>query len=541
MASRGGGIPSAVGGAPLAQDGPPQGAVLLAPRGAALARGPAWLPCGPACAVRWPLTVRAPAPRAPQTRAARWPGQVGPTAREEPCRGPRQGQAALLQPAPPPGVAACRLCLGGARAHAIVCGATPTRCASPGPFALFCPPAIEPVVPAHLGPYGGHRAPVRGPGAWGGPLAVWVEPPGLPPRPPQAQPGTRIETLRSPPHPPRMVDGLQGRREGRRHHPGRASAWAWDGPCLPGLQGSTLGAVASATAQQSLRVEGCQDAGHGPWQARVFSGGSSPWARRAGPWRQRGASAECGAGPCLRHALPKGVEVRVQGLCRGLGTDVLPPEAASVRRSRPPCCRTCSLRLPSQVRHREPLCRAAFWALPGREGGMGGRSCLVGPCCLGRLRLPVRPCPVCTALPAPRPLHGAAPLRGLRRPGGGAARGRAPQAPSGPPTYRELRSPPPTRWVAPARPSGRAPPRVLGGGCWGVHTIAGGMRRAHGAGARCSECGLSGGLRGALGTLHRCCSAAPPSPRQHAGGVGGETLRRRALHPARNAKLRLAH
>ena len=130
---------------------------------------------------------------------------------------------------------------------------------------------------------------------------------------------------------------------------------------------------------------------------------------------------------------------------------------------------------------------------------MGGRSCLVGPCCLGRLRLPVRPCPVCTALPAPRPLHGAAPLRGLRRPGGGAARGRAPQAPSGPPTYRELRSPPPTRWVAPARPSGRAPPRVLGGGCWGVHTIAGGMRRAHGAGARCSECGLSGGLRGGPG------------------------------------------
>ena len=33
----------------------------------------------------------------------------------------------------------------------------------------------------------------------------------------------------------------------------------------------------------------------------------------------------------------------------------------------------------------------------------------------------------------------------------------------------------------------------------------------------------------------------PPLQMQHAGGVGGETFLRRDLHPARSAKLRLAH
>ena len=38
-----------------------------------------------------------------------------------------------------------------------------------------------------------------------------------------------------------------------------------------------------------------------------------------------------------------------------------------------------------------------------------------------------------------------------------------------------------------------------------------------------------------------CGGPLPPAPRPHAGGVVGETVRRRDFHPARSATLRLAH
>ena len=138
-------------------------------------------------------------------------------------------------------------------------------------------------------------------------------------------------------------------------------------------------------------------------------------------------------------------------------------------------------------------------------------------------------------------MSGSATLMVFRLPGGGADLGLAPQDPSGPPKFLALLATHTPLFVAPDRPSGRSPTRVLWGGFWGVTTIAVCMRRAHGAVSRFREGGLSGGLRGALWTLHRWCAASPPSQRHPAVGVIGATCLRRDVHPARNAKLRLAH
>jgi hypothetical protein len=146
---------------------------------------------------------------------------------------------------------------------------------------------------------------------------------------------------------------------------------------------------------------------------------------------------------------------------------------------------------------------------------------MFGQCFLGRLRLPVRPFPLCTALPAPSPLSGSDALTVLRLPVGGASLGLAPQEPSGPPTFLTLRSTPTTRFVDPDRPSGRAPPRVLWVGCWGVQPIAVCMRAAYGAVSRFGECGLPCGLRGALCTLHPCRSAGTSGTGATLGRSGG--------------------
>jgi len=158
---------------------------------------------------------------------------------------------------------------------------------------------------------------------------------------------------------------------------------------------------------------------------------------------------------------------------------------------------------------------------PAGRVALGVRSCTFEPWCLGRLRMPVRPFPLCTARPAPRTLRGADALTVLRLPCGGASPGLAPQAPSGPPTCLALLSPPPTLFVDPDRPSGRAPQRVLGVGFWGVTPLAVCLMAAYGAVSRCGECGLPCGLRGARWTLHPCRAACPSftgAPRGRRGG-----------------------
>jgi hypothetical protein len=132
---------------------------------------------------------------------------------------------------------------------------------------------------------------------------------------------------------------------------------------------------------------------------------------------------------------------------------------------------------------------------------------MCGPGVLCRLRLPVRPFPLGTALPAPRTLSGSDALTILGPSFDGASLGRASPEPSGPPTFLTLLSTPPPLFVDPDRPSGRSPTRVLCGGFWCVQPIAVGLSRATGAVSSFRECGLPCGLRGALCTLHLCRSA----------------------------------
>ena len=94
-------------------------------------------------------------------------------------------------------------------------------------------------------------------------LTVSVEHPGLQPLPDQAQQGAIINTLRYHPHHPVMIDGVTELREVRFHHPGLASAWERDGPCIHCLQGSNLWPIPRATAQDVLLVDGFQEARHG--------------------------------------------------------------------------------------------------------------------------------------------------------------------------------------------------------------------------------------------------------------------------------------
>src|SRR5215510_14331629 len=107
--------------------------------------------------------------------------------------------------------------------------------------------------------------------------------------------------------------------------------------------------------------------------------------------------------------------------------------------------------------------------MPCREVGIGVRSFMFGPCFLCRLRLPVRPFPVCTALPSPSTLSGSDALMVFSLPFGGAYLGLVPQEPSGPPTCLTRLSTPTTLFVDPDRPSGRSPKRVLCVGFWCVH------------------------------------------------------------------------
>src|SRR5712692_6148338 len=92
-------------------------------------------------------------------------------------------------------------------------------------------------------------------------------------------------------------------------------------------------------------------------------------------------------------------------------------------------------------------------------------------------------------------------------PCGMASLGRAPQEPSGPPTFLTLLSTHTTLFVDPDRPSGSSPTRFLCVGFWSVKTIAICISAAYGAVSSFRECGLPCGLRGALWTLHPCCSA----------------------------------
>jgi hypothetical protein len=123
---------------------------------------------------------------------------------------------------------------------------------------------------------------------------------------------------------------------------------------------------------------------------------------------------------------------------------------------------------------------------------------------------------------------------GLRLPWRVASRRQAPQEPSGPPPGWTLRSTHTTLLVDPDSPSGRAPPRFLGVGFWGVKPLAVCMSRANGAGSRFRQCGLPCGRRGALGTLRPCRSVRPSVTGATRGRSGGVDLTPPGLAPCKN-------
>ena len=164
---------------------------------------------------------------------------------------------------------------------------------------------------------------------------------------------------------------------------------------------------------------------------------------------------------------------------------------------------------------------------------------MCGPCFLGRLRLTVRPFPLCTALPAPSTMSGSDALTVLSLPFGVADLRLPPQEPSGPPTCLTLLSTHTTLFVDPDRPSGSSPIRVLWVGCWGVTPIAVCMRRAHGAVSSCRECGLPDGLRGALGTLHPCRAACTSFTGATRGMSGWLDLMQQGLAPCKKRQASL--
>ncbi len=118
---------------------------------------------------------------------------------------------------------------------------------------------------------------------------------------------------------------IQALLEVRFHHPGIASAWARAGPGRHGLPRTHLRAIPVPTPPAVRRVAGVAAARHGPWQARVFSGGQAPRTRRPIPWGHRVSADECGAGPLLLQAFYEAVDGLVQGRCLCLGTPLVPP------------------------------------------------------------------------------------------------------------------------------------------------------------------------------------------------------------------------
>ena len=159
------------------------------------------------------------------------------------------------------------------------------------------------------------------------PLAVWVAPPGRPPLPHPPSQGAVIHPLRHPPHPPVLSDGIHALLAVRFPHPGRASAWALAGPGSHGRQGANLRSIPLAPAPAVLRVEGFEEARHGPLPELVFSGGASQRTRRALPLGTSGSSDACGPVPFLLQALDEAGHGLFQGLLVCLGASLRPPRS----------------------------------------------------------------------------------------------------------------------------------------------------------------------------------------------------------------------
>ncbi len=103
------------------------------------------------------------------------------------------------------------------------------------------------------------------------------------------------------------------------------------------------------------------------------------------------------------------------------------------------------------------------------------RPCMFGQCFLCKLRMPVRPFSVCSALPSQSTMSGSDALMVIEPPCyvlGVLYLTLSPQEPGGPPKFLSPLFTHTTLFVDPGRPSGISPKRSLWVGFWCVQTIA---------------------------------------------------------------------
>jgi len=122
-----------------------------------------------------------------------------------------------------------------------------------------------------------------------------------------------------------MIDGRKALRAVRFHHPGVSTKLARDGPWGHGVPGAKLWALSVTTAQEVLRIDGCEEPRHRAVQELLFHGGHAQRTRRALPCGTRVPPDALGAGPLLLQALYEAVDVLVQVLRLGLSAHRVPP------------------------------------------------------------------------------------------------------------------------------------------------------------------------------------------------------------------------
>src|SRR5262249_13542235 len=153
------------------------------------------------------------------------------------------------------------------------------------------------------------------------------------------------------------------------HHPGLSSELELDGQCIHRIQGAYLGPIPIATAQEVLRVDGCQEARSCQWSELVFYGGDAQRALRAIPFGHILASDEFGAVPLLLQALHEVVDVLVPGLLIGVGTHLIHPGGGILAEVAPALLQERLVEHPREVA--EPIALLTFCLLRSSLQGGG--------------------------------------------------------------------------------------------------------------------------------------------------------------------------
>ena len=246
--------------------------------------------------------------------------------------------------------------------------------------------------------------------------AVCVAPPCRAPLRAQPSPCAVLTALRPHPASPRLGDGGEASGAVRVDHPGLAATWPRDRPCVDRLKGTHLGPRARATAQDILRGDGREEPRDRQVHPRLLHHWHPQWPSCPPPCGRACRRTSVARARWLLRRSPRGVMVSSRVCASAWALPRSTPSAACCLIARPQSRTTSALRIPSRVRHRDGFWLVAFWALPGRAGGLVGRPCMCGQWCLCTLRRPVRPFPVCSALPSQSPLSGSDALVALEPP-----------------------------------------------------------------------------------------------------------------------------